>query len=542
MERIRMVGGGTGSQGPAGPEGPIGPKGDTGPQGKQGIQGKTGAQGPTGPAGPGVPSGGTAGQILTKKSATSYDTQWVDLQVGGRNLLVGTSRYRKDTPCSITSSDSDNYIFNFNGIKIMSGVTVKSGEYLTLQAKSNLVWSDHHPGDKNHAGFWIYYGSLSQINKNKASSYSFYPGDNKSTEFKKTVVVPSISDVDDIYMLLRFDIYSDGSTPVTGEFWDIKVERGTIATDWSPAPEDVENEISAHTSNKSNPHGVTKSQIGLGSVANIDQSKAIKSITRSGTTFTATALDGTKTTFDQQDSNTTYGVATANSNGLMSAADKSKLDKIPSDALSKQGGALSGDITSTAEIADMYGKMVTSAEVICKNVTALINKVRFTNGCCGSVQFTDQENILGATISSTWFNYIWVPHRDGAENGVGTNDNVEYGTLFLTSMTTSVTSAIIRYTSGSIRQIRLLDSITKSFTLSASSWSSGSYTISDSLITDSSNQEILPATTITAAQYNALSKAQIIDAGQSAEKLTLKALGTVPTINIPIRIIFRGTI
>ena len=85
-------------------------------------------------------------------------------------------------------------------------------------------------------------------------------------------------------------------------------------------------------------------------------------------------------------------------------------------------------------------------------------------------------------------------------------------------------------------------STVKSFTLSASNWSSGTYTISDSLITASSNQEVLPATTITAAQYNALSKAQIIDGGQSAGKLTLKALGTVPTIDIPIRIIFRGTI
>lgn len=65
-----------------------------------------------------------------------------------------------------------------------------------------------------------------------------------------------------------------------------------------------------HIENKSNPHKVTKAQVGLGSVANYDQSKAIKSITRSGTTFTATALDGTTTTFTQQDSNTTYSAIT----------------------------------------------------------------------------------------------------------------------------------------------------------------------------------------------------------------------------------------
>ena len=85
-------------------------------------------------------------------------------------------------------------------------------------------------------------------------------------------------------------------------------------------------------------------------------------------------------------------------------------------------------------------------------------------------------------------------------------------------------------------------SVTKSLTLTAASWSSGSYTISDSLITASSNQEIIPAIGITADQLNALQQAMIVDGGQSAGNLTLTALGTVPTIDIPIRVIFRGTI
>ena len=55
---------------------------------------------------------------------------------------------------------------------------------------------------------------------------------------------------------------------------------------------------------------VAKKVMSLDNVANYDQSKAIKSITRSGTTFTATALDGTTITFTQQDSNTTYSAIT----------------------------------------------------------------------------------------------------------------------------------------------------------------------------------------------------------------------------------------
>lgn len=89
-----------------------------------------------------------------------------------------------------------------------------------------------------------------------------------------------------------------------------------------------------HIGNKSNPHGVTKSQVGLGNVANYDQSKAIKSITRSGTTFTATALDGTTFTFTQQDDNTTYSVATQKANGLMSSSDKTKLDSLSTTSIS----------------------------------------------------------------------------------------------------------------------------------------------------------------------------------------------------------------
>lgn len=54
--------------------------------------------------------------------------------------------------------------------------------------------------------------------------------------------------------------------------------------------------------------------------------KAIKSIARSGTTFTYTCMDGTTGTFTQQDNNTTYSAVTTSANGLMIASDKTKLD------------------------------------------------------------------------------------------------------------------------------------------------------------------------------------------------------------------------
>lgn len=63
--------------------------------------------------------------------------------------------------------------------------------------------------------------------------------------------------------------------------------------------------------------------------------KAIKGITRSGTTFTYTCMDGTTGTFTQQDNNTTYAVATTSANGLMSSTDKVKLNAMELAAVSE---------------------------------------------------------------------------------------------------------------------------------------------------------------------------------------------------------------
>ena len=75
--------GATGPQGPEGPKGDTGATGPAGPEGPAGPQGPAGQQGEAGPAGPGVPAGGTAGQVLTKKSGTDYDTEWKDPTGGG---------------------------------------------------------------------------------------------------------------------------------------------------------------------------------------------------------------------------------------------------------------------------------------------------------------------------------------------------------------------------------------------------------------------------------------------------------------------------
>ncbi len=83
----------------------------------------------------------------------------------------------------------------------------------------------------------------------------------------------------------------------------------------------------------------------------------------------------------------------------------------------------------------------------------------------------------------------------------------------------------------------------KNITLTASNWSSDGvwikYVIKDSLVTATSNQEVVPSSSITREQLKALQKANLVGSQENGI-MYLWVYGTVPTIDIPVTIIFRG--
>jgi len=83
-------------------------------------------------------------------------------------------------------------------------------------------------------------------------------------------------------------------------------------------------DLTAHTSDTANPHSVTKSQVGLGNVENKSSATIRSELTKEDVT---NALGYTPPT-----TNTTYAVVTDKDNGLMSAADKVKLDGVAANA------------------------------------------------------------------------------------------------------------------------------------------------------------------------------------------------------------------
>ncbi len=81
-------------------------------------------------------------------------------------------------------------------------------------------------------------------------------------------------------------------------------------------------------------------------------------------------------------------------------------------------------------------------------------------------------------------------------------------------------------------------------TLAAASWTGTSapysYSYSNSNITATSPVELLPGSSITAAQLQALQGANIIGGSQSTGSITLAAYGDKPMIDIPVKFIVRG--
>lgn len=96
---------------------------------------------------------------------------------------------------------------------------------------------------------------------------------------------------------------------------------------------------------------------------------------------------------------------------------------------------------------------VGSYEAQSTTVPNLVNELRYSNGCCGSVSITTAYAGNPDTIATGWYNFLWIPHRSGGKNGAANGDNTNYGRLLLFGMTVNNEYAI-RYSGSSITYCR----------------------------------------------------------------------------------------
>ncbi|WP_260167212.1 collagen-like protein [Lentilactobacillus buchneri] len=275
--------GDTGDTGATGPQGVQGPKGDTGATGPQGPKGDTGATGATGPIGPQGPVGSGLVVKGTVNNASQLPTTG---NQEGYCYFIGTDLYVWDAGtwknCGNVSPDLSNYVTvtdlnnglstkvtdNKNGTEQLNGVQVQpfnklsdsvGGRNLLIGSTDNTVHYD------SLAGYTIWKSYVTQFNigdtlnvsaditSNAGNtvlkvfllssagiqigylSYSVTEGQTAHAFVSKTIPTGTAN------IVVQID---NGSTPGITNVCAINhqfASTGSIATDWTPAPEDKVN-------------------------------------------------------------------------------------------------------------------------------------------------------------------------------------------------------------------------------------------------------------------------------------------------------------
>lgn len=169
-----------------------------------------------------------AGQISQKVSSSEYQTlkDKVDgMKIGGRNLLLNSAGPFQPK----LGGRIDNYQW-FDSVTI----NMIQGQQYTVSGATNGVFSDYHDPstESDRCVLWLchYNRGVNQIISSNTTNHGTTFIWNHPT---------------DTYTL-RVNTYHPASTNKI-KAWNIKIEKGNVATDWSPAPEDTITAIQKNT-------------------------------------------------------------------------------------------------------------------------------------------------------------------------------------------------------------------------------------------------------------------------------------------------------
>lgn len=154
-------------------------------------------------------------------------------EVGGRNLLLGTLNYdygfENDVSSRFYDENNKRWLRAFYSFAISQIVKVEKGKEYTIsftvkpveEGEVSTAYTPVRSEFSDKASEWLVYKTFSNIDKEQRLSFTITPNSDKITLFFLT----TLKDMPDLY------------------YTDLKIEKGTTATDWMPAPEDVEKSI-----------------------------------------------------------------------------------------------------------------------------------------------------------------------------------------------------------------------------------------------------------------------------------------------------------
>lgn len=282
-------------------------------------------------------SGGTTVEIDTQTVVILEDVS--SIEVGARNLLRNSDIYYEIDKYSSNIS-LDLPISNNFDLQSLIGKTVTLSYYADTMGgytgtgifgiSSTIIWS-HSDGSA------ISYAT-NPITMNSTGVYK--------QRVSQTVTITPPSDKYDMIENITINIMLSLKPSNINDVWIFahpKLEIGNVATDWTLAPEDIEDfasmsGLTEHTSSTNNPHNVTKSQVGLGNVPNVATNDQTPTYTESNALSSLTSGEKLSVAFGK--------IAKSISDFIIHLANKSN----PHSVTAAQLGALtSADIVDNLE-------------------------------------------------------------------------------------------------------------------------------------------------------------------------------------------------
>ena len=169
------------------------------------------------------------------KTRYKWADRWAKVEVGGRNLLKGSKGpFMPDRK----PANFDNNVLYVE----QTSIYMEQGQKYIISAKTDGNFTAHHDGlkESDNVVLWIMdkdvrnYQIVSDLKTGTTGTKFIW---NKPTGTYH----------------LRVNTYHKAATK---SVWDIKIEQGTIKTDWSPAPEDVQRDIDSKAD-----QGLTQEQL-----------------------------------------------------------------------------------------------------------------------------------------------------------------------------------------------------------------------------------------------------------------------------------------
>lgn len=201
------------------------------------------------------------------------------LSVGGRNLLMNCAQYTKDAPLTVTVNNGGETTDGYNeSLGIYTSVSLTAGTYW-LQAQTNGKWSPaHYNGGANASNKYVALWLNRRGSDGGGTDYIFVKmsADNPA---KVTISTEGI-------YYLRTNLYKQSSESwPTVKIWNIKLERGSIPSDWTPAPEDVPTSESVSTQIKQTVNAITLTASTSGTTSKITLKSGSTTISSASISF-----------------------------------------------------------------------------------------------------------------------------------------------------------------------------------------------------------------------------------------------------------------